>query len=113
MIKKTALAGLIALAFLTTACSKQETPPTAVQDDEEDMTTAAPAPAAQPEPSTDYVGQATGMMALLSSAPECQAYRDELQAIADAPPGTKPAREPSLVVAAAHDANCSKKARGE
>jgi len=114
MIKKTALAGLIALAFLATACSKQETPPpTAVQDDEEDMTTAAPAPTAQPEPSTDYVGQATGMMALLSSAPECQAYRDELQAIADAPAGTKPAREPSLVVAAAHDAKCSKKARGE
>ena len=113
MIKKTALTGLIALAFLAAACSKQQAPPTAVQDDEEEVTTAAPAPASQPEPSTDYAGQATGMMSLLSSAPECQAYRDELQAIADAPAGTTPAREPSLIVAAAHDAGCSKKARGE
>jgi PBP1b-binding outer membrane lipoprotein LpoB len=112
MIKKTALTGLIALALLAAACSKQA-PPTAAQDDEEGVTTSAPAPAPQPEPSTDHAGQAAGMMSLLSSAPECQSYRDELQAIADAPAGTKPAREPSLVVAAAHDAGCSKKARGE
>jgi PBP1b-binding outer membrane lipoprotein LpoB len=110
MTKKTALTGLIALAFLAAACSKQA-PPTASQDDEEEVTTSAPAP--QPEPSTDYAGQAAGMMSLLSSAPECQSYRDELQAMADAPAGTQPAREPSLIVAAAHDAGCSKKARGE
>ena len=113
MIKKTALAGLIALAFLAGACSKQQAPQTAVEDDEEETTTAAPAPAPQPEPPADYAGQAAGMMSLLSSAPECQVYRDELQAIADAPAGTKPARDPALVVAAAHDAKCSKKARGE
>jgi hypothetical protein len=53
------------------------------------------------------------MMSLLADAPECQSYRDELQAIVDAPAGTEPARAPSLVVAAAHDAGCSKKSRGE
>jgi hypothetical protein len=110
MINKTALTGLIALAFLATACSKQA-PPTA-QDGEGDVTTSAPAPAAATEqPPQDYAKMAQGMMGLLAhDKPECQRFHDELQAMIDAPPGSVPSRDPALVVAEAHDAGCSTKA---
>jgi hypothetical protein len=111
-IRTYALPGLLALALLAGCSGKQEPAagPATADDEKESATTAAP-PAAQP--AKDYAKMALGMMSLLAEAPECQSYRDELQAIADAPAGTKPAREPSLIVAAAHDAGCSKKARGE
>jgi hypothetical protein len=111
-IKKFALTGLLALAFLA-ACSGKQQPPAATPAaaDEEQEPPVATEPA--PEPPKDYAKQATGMMSLLSAAPECQSYRDELQAIANAPAGAQPAREPAQVVAAAHEANCSKKSRGE
>ncbi len=112
-IRNFALPGLLALVFLA-ACSPKQPPPvgTPAVGDEEKETVGSPAPLA-PEPPKDYAKMAQGMMSLLAEAPECQAYRDELQAIVDAPAGTPPAREPSLVVAAAHDAGCSKKSRGE
>ena len=110
MTKKTALTGLIALAFVAAGCSKQEAPPSAVQDDEEEVTSAAPAPVTQPELPKDYNLRATGMAALLSERPECQRFRDELATIAQTPEGQKPARDPALVVAEAHEQGCSKKA---
>ncbi|HEX6571130.1 MAG TPA: hypothetical protein VF055_03840 [Steroidobacteraceae bacterium] len=108
-ITKFALPALLALALVAACSGKQEPAAGAAMDDEEEETAGTPAP----EPSKDYVKMAQGMMSLLADAPECQSYRDELQAIVDAPAGATPAREPSHVVAAAHDAGCSKKSRGE
>ena len=99
------IAGFIALALLAAGCSKQA-PTTPVDDDEAEVTTAAPAP----EPPVDYGKRATGMATLLSERPECQRFRDELAAIAQTPQGQKPAREPAIVVAEAHEQGCSKKA---
>ena len=105
---KYALAGLLALALM--ACSGKQEPAADATDDEE-VAAAAPAPAeAAPQ---DYARTAEGVMTLLADAPECQSYRDELQAIVDAPAGTPPARDPAVIVAAAHDAGCSKKSRGQ
>jgi hypothetical protein len=112
MIKRTLFAAMI-LVFVA-ACSKPAPAPKAADhDDDEEAATSAPAAVPQPEKPKDYAKQAQGVMMLLSTAPECQQWRDELQAIIDAPAGTKPVRDPIQVVAAAHDARCSKKARGE
>ena len=111
-ITKFAFPGLLALVLLAACSGKQEPAAGAVVDDEEEETVGTPAPPA-PEPPKDYARMAQGMMSLLADAPECQSYRDELQAIVDAPAGATPAREPALVVAAAHDAKCSKKSRGQ
>jgi hypothetical protein len=97
------------LLFLA-ACSKPSTEPaTQGQAEDEQDSVSAPAPAAEPTKEFDYPKMAQGMMALLSERPECQRFRDELQAMIDAPGGTKPPRDPSYVVAEAHDARCSKK----
>jgi hypothetical protein len=106
-----ALAGLLAL--MLTACSGKHEPAAGTAEDAADADVAATAPAPQAEPPADYAKMAEGVMSLLADAPECQSYRDELQTIVDAPPGTQPARDPALVVAAAHDAGCSKKSRGQ
>ena len=112
-IRNHALPALLALALLAACSGKQEPAAGAAVNDDEQEPVAAPAPAPAPKPPKDYAKMAQGMMSLLAEAPECQSYRDELQAIVDAPAGTPPAREPSMIVAAAHDAGCSKKARGE
>jgi hypothetical protein len=109
-MNKTAFAGLVALTFLAAACSKQA-PPAPAQDDAEEETAGTPAPPAR-EPSKDYGKQANGMLSLLADAPECQSWHDELQSIIDAPAGTI-SRDPAEVVAAAHTAGCSKKARDQ
>jgi hypothetical protein len=111
-IRKFALPALLALALVAACSGKQEPAAGAATDVEEEESAGTPAPPA-PEPSRDYARMAQGMMSLLADAPECQSYRDELQAIVDAPAGAAPVREPSHVVAAAHDAGCSKKSRGE
>ncbi|HET7204617.1 MAG TPA: hypothetical protein VFI92_14740 [Steroidobacteraceae bacterium] len=112
-IRNYALPGLLALVFLA-ACSPKQPQPVATPavDDADEETVGSPAQP-RPKPPTDYAGQATGMLSLLADAPECQSYRDELQAIAQTPAGAKPAKEPSRVVAEAHKAGCSKSARGE
>lgn len=111
MIKKTVVAAMV-LVFVA-ACSKPAPAPKAADHEDDEETVSAPAAAPQPEKPKDYAKQAQGVMSLLSQAPECKQWRDELQAIIDAPAGTKPVRDPIQVVAAAHDARCSKKARGE
>ena len=111
MSKRTVFAA-VTLVFVA-ACSKPAPTPPPADHDEDEETVSAPAALPQPEKPKDYAKQAQGVMTLLSQAPECQQWRDELQAIIDAPAGTKPVRDPIQVVAAAHDARCSKKARGE
>ena len=110
MIKKPVIALMIALTFLVAACSKQA-PLAPAQDDDDEATTTAPAAAVeQPQPKYDYAKMAQGMMSLLAHGkPECQRFHDELQAMIDAPPGSIPPRDPSHVVAEAHDAGCSTK----
>ena len=110
MTNRTAWLGLLALALLA-ACSKQAPPPaTAAADDEE----SAPAAAVQPQPAPTYdsaklAEMATGMLVMIDDAPQCQAFRDQLQAIANAPAGTPPSAAPSAIVAQANAAGCAKK----
>ena len=52
---------------------------------------------------------ATGMLSLIDTAPQCQTFRDQLEAIAKAPADQPQAVEPSAVVAQANEAGCAKK----
>ncbi|MDH4167731.1 MAG: hypothetical protein OEY13_07190 [Gammaproteobacteria bacterium] len=111
MTNRTTLVGLAVLGLLVAACSKQAPAPTPVAADEE----AAPAAAAQPEPaaptydSATMAKMATGMLVMIDDAPQCQAFRDRLQAIANAPAGSPPSVAPSAIVAQANEAGCAKK----
>ena len=110
MTNRTALLGIVVLALLA-ACSKQAPPPaTAAADDEK----SAPAATVQPTPAPTYdsakvAEMATGMLVLIDDAPQCQAFRDQLQAIANAPAGTPPSVSPSAIVVQANEAGCAKK----
>lgn len=111
MTNRTTLVGLAVLGLLVAACSKQAPAPAPVAADEE----AAPAAAAQPEPaaptydSATMARMATGMLVMIDEAPQCQAFRDQLQAIANAPAGSPPSVAPSAIVAQANEAGCAKK----
>ncbi len=52
---------------------------------------------------------ATGMLVMIDDAPQCQAFRDQLQALANAPAGAPPSVAPSAIVAQANAAGCAKK----
>ena len=108
------LAGLATLLFVV-ACSKEgptRPPPGESARGHAAAEEVAPGVAAvEPERTYDYAKMANGMLVLIADAPECQKYRDELQAIASLPPGTKPDKDPSKVVAEAHDARCSTRSR--
>jgi hypothetical protein len=99
---------LVVLGLLVAACSKQAPAPAPVAADEE----TAPAAATQPEPvapAYDSAKMASGMLVLIDEAPQCQTFRDQLQAIANAPAGSRPPVEPSAIVAQANEAGCAKK----
>ena len=109
MTKRTTLAGLAVLGLLAAACSKQAPPqaPSAAVE-------APPPAAATPPPAPTYdraklARMATGMLALIDEAPQCQAFRDQLQAIVDAPADAPPAAAPSAIVVQANEAGCAKK----
>jgi hypothetical protein len=106
MNKVTALVGVAVLAMLA-GCAKQDAPP--AQDDDEDVG-AAPTQAqpAGPRPDTqiDRAKTAAGMMVLIDPAPQCQQYRDELEA-KGATRGS--VNELSEIVVQAHRAGCGKK----
>ncbi|MEY2919049.1 MAG: hypothetical protein RL261_354 [Pseudomonadota bacterium] len=109
MTNRTTLVGLVALGLLVAACSKQAPAPAAPADDEE---SAAPAVAAQPEqhaPNYDRAAMATGMLTLIDTAPQCQTFRDQLEAAAKAPVDQQLPLEPSAIVAKANEAGCAKK----
>ncbi len=96
---------------LLAACSKQA-PPTAAADD--DGKESAPAAAVPPQPAPTYdsakvAEMATGMLVMIDDAPQCQAFRDQLQALANAPADAPPSVAPSAIVAQANAAGCAKK----
>ncbi len=110
MTNRTALLGLVVLALLA-ACSKQAPPPAATVADDEEST---PAAAVQPQPAPTYdsakiAEMATGMLVMIDDSPQCQNFRDQLQAIANAPAGSPPSVAPSAIVAQANEAGCAKK----
>jgi PBP1b-binding outer membrane lipoprotein LpoB len=107
MMNRTTLAGLLAFALLLAACSKQAPAPAPAADE-----AAAPAVAAQPEPHApnyDRAAMATGMLSLIDTAPQCQTFRDQLEAAGKTPADQPLAVEPSAIVAQANDAGCAKK----
>jgi hypothetical protein len=109
MTNRTAWLGLVVFALLA-ACSKQAPPPTPAAADDE----STPAAVAQPQPAPTYdsaevARMATGMLVMIDDAPQCQAFRDQLQAIASAPADAPPSVAPSAIVAQANEAGCAKK----
>jgi len=109
MTNRTAWLGLVALALLA-ACSKQAPPPAPAAGDEE----SAPAAVVQPTPAPTYdsakvAEMAAGMLVMIDDSPQCQTFRDQLQALANAPAGTPPSVAPSAIVAQANEAGCAKK----
>jgi hypothetical protein len=101
--------GWVAVALLS-ACSKQAPTPAPAAGDE----VAPPAAAVQPPPAPTYdsaklAEMATGMLALIDESPQCQAFRDQLQAIANAPADAPPATSPTAIVVQANEAGCAKK----
>ena len=110
MTNRTALLGIVVVAILA-ACSKQAPPPasTAVDDEESTPAAVAPPPPAPTYDSAKVAEMATGMLVMIDDAPQCQAFRDQLQALANAPAGTPPSVAPSAIVAQANEAGCAKK----
>jgi len=109
MTNRASLLGLVVLALLA-ACSKQAPPPAPAAEDEE----SAPATAVQPTPAPTYdsakmAKMATGMLVMIDEAPQCQTFRDQLQAIANAPAGAPPSVAPTAIVVQANEAGCAKK----
>lgn len=107
MTNRNAWLSVLAVAILA-GCSKQPPPPAADTGVEDE----APGATAEPEPAApvyDRAKMASGMLALIDPAPQCQAFRDQLQALAAAPADQPPAAEPSAIVAQAHAAGCAKK----
>ena len=107
MTNRTTVVGLVALGLLVAACSKQAPAPATATDEE-----AAPPVAAQPEPHApnyDRAAMATGMLSLIDTAPQCQTFRDQLEAAGKTPADQPLALEPSAIVAKANEAGCAKK----
>ena len=108
MMNRTALLGMVVLALLA-ACSQQAPPPAPVADQESTPAAVAPPPPAPTYDSAKVAEMAAGMLVMIDDAPQCQAFRDQLQAIANAPAGTPPSVAPSAIVAQANEAGCAKK----
>lgn len=108
MTNRTALLGMVVLALLA-ACSKQAPPSAPVADQESTPAAVAPPPPAPTYDSAKVAAMATGMLVMIDDAPQCQTFRDQLQAIANAPAGSPPAVAPSAIVAQANEAGCAKK----
>jgi len=109
MTNRTTLAGLVVLGLLLAACSKQAPAPVAADEETAPAAVAQPEPAAPTYDSATMARMATGMLVMIDDAPQCQAFRDQLQAIANAPAGAPPSVAPSAIVAQANEAGCAKK----
>jgi PBP1b-binding outer membrane lipoprotein LpoB len=108
MTNRTTLAGLLAFGLLLSGCSKQAPAPVPAADDGE----TTPPVAAQPEPHAptyDRAAMAAGMMSLIDTAPQCQTFRDQLEAAGKTPADQPQSVEPSSIVAKANEAGCAKK----
>jgi hypothetical protein len=108
MMKRTAMLGMVVLALLA-ACSKQAPPSAPVADQESTPAAVAPPPPAPTYDSAKVAEMATGMLVMIDDAPQCQAFRDQLQALANAPADAPPSVAPSAIVAQANEAGCAKK----
>ena len=110
MTKRIALAGVMALAMLA-ACSKPAPAPTAADDEEEDAAAVAP----QPEPPKPSMGPAdypAKLLPLIDERPECQPFRDELEAagkVESTDPLPIDMNEVNKIVARAGEAGCTRK----
>jgi hypothetical protein len=107
MKKVTVMIGIGVLAALA-GCAKKEAPQVeaAVEDEDisETATQAQPAPEA-PAPE-DRSKAAAGMIASIDPGPQCQVYRDELEAKGKTP---GPVRELSEIFVQAYEAGCGSK----
>jgi hypothetical protein len=110
MTKRIALAGVMALSMLA-ACSKPAPAPSVADDEEE----AAAAVAPQPEPPKPSMGPAdypAKLIPLIDERPECQPFRDELEAagkVQSTDPLPIDMNEVNKIVARAGEAGCVKK----
>lgn len=110
MTKRIALAGVMALAMLA-ACSKPAPAPTVADDEEEDAAAVAP----QPEPPKPSMGPAdypAKLLPLIDERPECQPFRDELEAagkVESTDPLPIDMNEVNKIVARAGEAGCVRK----
>jgi hypothetical protein len=77
MNRVTALVGITALAVLA-GCAKKEAPQ--AQEDGNVTTAGQPLPAAAPEAKIDMSKAAASMVIFIDPSPQCQQYRDELEA---------------------------------
>jgi hypothetical protein len=109
MTNRTALLGMVALVLLA-ACSKQAPPPAPAAAGADSAPVAVvPPPPAPTYDSARLAELATGMLVMIDETPQCQTFRDQLQAIIDAPAGSPPGVAPSAIVAKANEAGCAKK----
>ncbi len=115
MNKVTVLAGITVLAIMA-GCAKKEAPQAQVQapaqaqaqDDDEDVgSTATQVQPAAPQPeSQDRTRAAAGMIASIDPGPQCQVFRDELEAKGKTP---GPVKELSAIFVQAYEAGCGRK----
>ena len=110
MTKRLALAGAVALAMLA-ACSKPAPAPTVEDDEEAAEAVVAPAPE-PPKPSMGPADYPAKLLPLIDERPECQPFRDELEAagkVESADPLPIDMNEVNKIVARAGEAGCAKK----
>jgi hypothetical protein len=104
MNRFTALVGITVLAVMA-GCAKKEAPQAQEEDDIAAATQSLPA-AAKPEASIDRSKAAGSMVAFVDPSPQCQQYRDELEAKGKTP---GPVSELNEIFAQAYKAGCGKK----
>jgi predicted small lipoprotein YifL len=101
----TALLGVILLATLA-GCSKKSPTDEAAADK-------AAQPSAETKampPRKSHAEKAAGLLTLIDTAPQCQEFRDRLEAAGRTPDDQPlPVDSMSMIVAEAHKAGCSKK----
>jgi hypothetical protein len=104
------MAGVVALAMLA-ACSKPAPAPT-VEDDEEAAVAAAAPPPEPPKPSMGPADYPAKLLPLIDERPECQPFRDELEAagkVQSTDPLPIDMNEVNKIVARAGEAGCAKR----
>lgn len=103
MNKVTALVGITVLAVLA-GCAKKEAPQ--AQDDDVSVAAQAEPAAAQPEATIDRSKAAASMVIFIDPSPQCQQYRDELEATGRTP---GPVDDLNEIFVQASKAGCKKK----
>ena len=106
MNRVTALVGITVLAVMA-GCAKKEAPAPQPQDEDDVATSTQPEPAAaQPEATIDRSKAAASMMNFIDPSPQCQQFRDELEAKGKIP---GPVDELNEIFVQASKAGCGKK----